>query len=192
MQTYAQDVIDYAEQLSARPVLIGHSMGGLVISEAADRRPELFSMLIYLTALVPPPGQISVRDLPGVSEKMVAAITSGLEISPDGTGAFPRETARDVFYNHCAADVQDAALARLSRQPLGAGIGAINTTREGLGSVRKHYIECLDDQALPMDSQRAMQSNAEFRSIHALASDHSPFFSMPAELARLIAKIAEE
>ena len=192
MQTYGQDVVDFAARLAAPPILVGHSMGGLVISQAAENRPDLFPALIYLAAFVPPPGQASGRDLPPISDKMMAAFANGLQLNPDGTCTFPGDAARDVFYNRCSVEIQDYAVARLSPQPAAAGASAVDTTPQGLGSVRKHYIECLRDQALPLESQRAMQKNAEFRSIHALDSDHSPFLSMPAELASLIAEIAEE
>lgn len=51
--------------------------------------------------------------------------------------------------------------------------------------------ECTDDAALPIASQRAMQTHMSFRSVQTLDTDHSPFLSTPAELADLIRKIAE-
>ena len=49
---HAAEVLD--EQVE--PVmLVGHSMGGLVISEAAERRPEKIGLLVYLTG--PAPGR---------------------------------------------------------------------------------------------------------------------------------------
>lgn len=192
MQTYGQDVIDCAMRLSAPPLLIGHSMGGLVISQAAERQPDLFSAMIYLAAFVPTPGRVSAMDLAPISEGMMVALAGELRTNPSEVVSFPKDAARDVFYNGCSPNLQDEALARLSPQPLAASVDSVETSRARLGSVRKHYIECLRDQALPLTSQRTMQANADFDSIRALDSDHSPFFSMPGELADAIAKIALE
>ena len=59
-----------------------------------------------------------------------------------------------------------------------------------LGQVPKHYIECMYDAAIPLESQRAMQSHMAFRSVHTMDSDHSPFLSAPSALAEVVAKIA--
>ena len=192
MRSYASDVIERAEQIGGRPLLLGHSMGGLVISEAAERRPDLFCGMIYLAAFVPPAGRVSTADLPPISEGMMAAIAAGLEHRLDGTAVFPAEASREVFYNGCDPAIQDFALARLSPQPLLAARDFVETTEARWGAVRKHYVECTRDQALPIESQRATQANARFGSIRTLVSDHSPFYSQPAELADVIGKIAAD
>src|SRR5688572_16470750 len=53
MSTYAEDVCKAARQFSQPCCVIGHSMGGLVITAAAEIQPALFSQLIYLAAVVP-------------------------------------------------------------------------------------------------------------------------------------------
>jgi pimeloyl-ACP methyl ester carboxylesterase len=190
MRSYGADIIACAEEIGRPCVLLGHSMGGMAISQAAEQRPDLFETLIYLAAYAPPYGGASLGDLPPVSQLMTAALMSGLERRPDGTAVFPADGAREVFYNRCTPEEQAFALARLSPQPLGATGEPVVTTRARLGSLPKHYIECVDDQALPIESQRAMQAHMRFASVHTLASDHSPFISAPTALADVVEQIA--
>jgi pimeloyl-ACP methyl ester carboxylesterase len=189
IKTYGGDVLARADQIGEPCILLGHSMGGFVISEAAERRPDLFSSLIYLTAFVPRFGGRSVIT-------RMAPTTDALNRAGrprlDGSVAIPAEAAKGVFYNRCAPELQAWAGERLCPQPIRAALSAVRATPAGLGSVRKHYIECTDDNALPIASQRAMQAHMSFDRIETLDSDHSPFLCMPNVLADTVARIAAD
>jgi len=53
LKQYSREVCQAAEQINEPLILVGHSMSGMVISKAAETRPELFDHLVYLTAYVP-------------------------------------------------------------------------------------------------------------------------------------------
>jgi pimeloyl-ACP methyl ester carboxylesterase len=188
MVTYGDDVIAKAEQIGRPCILLGHSMGGSVISAAAERRPELFESLIYLTAFVPTMAGAE-------AETGVALVTSDLmsafEPQPDNTVVIAAEAARKVFYNRCTPEAQEFALQRLCPQPAAAVAGgsALRPTPAGLGGVTKYYIECLDDMALPIAGQRALHARMPFAGIRSLDTDHSPFLSTPDELADAIVSL---
>lgn len=71
-----------------RPLLVGHSQGGQVMSLMIEKRPDLFRRAVYLTCSIPLPGQ-SVQAMMG-SGLFTAAIrtrwggrsTPGREASP--------------------------------------------------------------------------------------------------------------
>jgi pimeloyl-ACP methyl ester carboxylesterase len=186
MATYGTDVIAAAEALGEPCIVLGHSMAGMVISEATERRPDLFVGLIYLSAMVPRFGRSSMKTLPPVSSGMRSAATFSLL---KGTATISPELARRHFYNRCTGQVQDAACELLCPQPLRASMGTIQTSAERLGTVTKHYIECIYDETLPLESQRAMQRNMPFQTVQSIDSDHSPFLCMPAVLADVIERI---
>src|SRR5438270_4453722 len=64
-------VIEDADRAGfARFALVGHSLGGVTITETAFRHPDRVSCLVYVGALIPPPGSTAARvmtgdDLPG-------------------------------------------------------------------------------------------------------------------------------
>src|SRR5579864_1849577 len=53
---WADFVADVITNQSEPVVLVGHSRGGIVISEAAERVPERIAMLVYLAAFLVPHG----------------------------------------------------------------------------------------------------------------------------------------
>jgi pimeloyl-ACP methyl ester carboxylesterase len=188
METYGDDVIAKAEEIGRPCILLGHSMGGSVISGAAERRPELFESLIYLTAFVP---FLAGANDPTAAPLVAPELLASFEPRPDGTIVIAPEAARKVFYNRCTPEDQDFALQGLCPQPAGAmsGGSALQATESGLGRVTKYYIECLDDAALTIAGQRALHARMPFAGLRSLDTDHSPFLSTPDELAEAIVSL---
>ncbi len=71
-------------------------------------------------------------------------------------------------------------------------LGTTTLTQDGWGSVRRTYIMCTRDRALRPDVQAKFISEADAAfpddptSVIALEASHSPFLSMPGELADVI------
>lgn len=183
LKSYADDIIRVAEALEGPSVLLGHSLAGFAISAAAERRPELFLALIYLTAAIPKLGRSSLRDAAPSEPSQAPRMKLGL------SATFPSECADDFFYNCCPSDVQMKARQLLSPQPLRPMLGVVRSTQAGLGSIRKHYIECLHDRVMSIKDQRIKQMNLVFDSVQTLNTDHSPFFSDPNLLAEAIERV---
>ena len=70
----------------------------------------------------------------------------------------------------------------LSRSPIGQWGGTS-------ASLPRHYVECLQDRAIPIEVQRSMHAAIPCR-VHALDASHSPFLSMPERLADVLDAIA--
>jgi hypothetical protein len=57
--------------------------------------------------------------------------------------------------------------------------------------LRRHYILCEEDRAIPPEYQAHMARGFRARDVHRLPTSHSPFFSAPGLLARVLDGIAE-
>jgi pimeloyl-ACP methyl ester carboxylesterase len=161
-------------------VLVGHSRGGIVITEAAEHRPERIRALVYLTAFLPANGQ-SLFDLAPHPDSLVPP---NMVMAEDKASATVRDEAlRDAFYGECSDD--DVALARLMLQPEPTLPLAtpVKTTEARFGTVPRVYVECARDRAIPLALQRQMHSATPCRTVLSIDTDHSPFFSRPDETA---------
>lgn len=177
LKGYTDDIVRCAEQAGGRVTLLGHSLAGFAISAAAERRPELFSDLIYLTAAVPKLGRSTLRDVASADPAQVP------KMQVRARAVFPRSHAANFFYNCCPADIQTRATELLSPQPVRPMLGRVRLSQARLGSVRKHYFECMQDRVATIEMQRQMQKNLTFQTIRTLDTDHSPFLSDPEALA---------
>jgi pimeloyl-ACP methyl ester carboxylesterase len=171
----------------APAILVGHSMGGLVISAAAERWPERVSRLVYVCAVLP----VSGDSLAGV--KAGAAVTSLVRPSADGSALeLQMGGIRDAFFHDCSDEDVALAEACLCPQPAAAVAASVALTEARFGRVPRSYIECLADRAIEIEAQRAMQRATPCSRVHRLDAGHSPFFSQPDLLARALHETAAD
>jgi pimeloyl-ACP methyl ester carboxylesterase len=149
-------------------VLLGHSYGGIPITEAAAGARNV-ERLIYLAAYMPDEGQ-SLFDL------------VGRPTPDDVSGFFPFSGARTSLYGDLPDAEAEQAMNTLVDQ-------TIRSFAEKVGAVAwrdipSTYIAPELDQAISLALQQKMAAQAA--EIRRLTSGHSPFLSQPRVLATLI------
>jgi len=182
------DQIAAAVQSASEPVvLVGHSRGGIVISEVAERIPDRIRVLVYVTAFLLRDGQTLGESAAQISGSLVPP---AIQVAPDGHSATLRsDVIRDAFYGQCSDD--DFALAQLllKPEPVAPLATPVHVTAARFGRVPRVYIECTADRAITHAAQRRMQEALPCRERITLESDHSPFFSRPEELAQALLRL---
>ena len=163
-------------------VLCGHSRGGIVLSQAAERDPAAMDMLVYICAMLIPSGvsraEFQKDQAPNPDFQAIIRPT------PGGQGTLiDTERAAEVFAQLSPADAVADALGRLAAEPDQPRATPLHLTAERFGSVPRHYIECLHDRTIPIQDQRRMQALQPCGRVIALDADHSPFLSAPDALA---------
>lgn len=179
----AQHCRSMKARLDGAPVaLVGHSRGGLVVSQAAEAAPEAVDALVYICAMMMPSqmsrAQFKALEEPNPAFDALISLTPGKHGSVI-TGADPGA----VFAQLSPRDAVTAAMARLVAEPHGPRSTPLTLTPERWGSIPRTYVECTEDRAIPLSSQRKMQEMSPGATRVTLDSDHSPFLSCPAELA---------
>ncbi len=181
-------ICEAAQVMGGNVLLVGHSLGGVSISVAASLRPDLFAGLIYLTAYVPREGMtvLDIRDL--IPDH---PLTPAIERSADGLSVRFRDgMLEELFYHDCSAAQIDRARAHLCDQPVRPQREPVHLS-DGFAALRKDYILCSEDRAIPPVLQRMMCDGWPVAQIHEIASGHSPFLSHPDQLAGMIDQIAK-
>lgn len=185
---WADQIADLIRAQDAKVVLVGHSRGGAVISEVAERVPGGIARLVYLAAfLMPAGGSIAATLAAHVQGGEAARVTL-----PAGEGlvAVNPEFAAAVFYNTTEPDWARRAAGLLVPEPAASLVTPVRVSEGRFGAVPRSYIECLQDNAVPMEAQLAMQAALPCATVATLDSDHSPFYSAPGELAACLAELA--
>ena len=163
-------------------VLVGHSYGGVVITEAGND-PKVAS-LTYIAAFAPDAGE-SVQAL--IANPPPAAPV--LPILPPQDGFLFLD--RDKFAASFAADV-DPALAQFtadSQVPWGVDALAGKITTPAWKSKPTFYLVATDDHMIPPPAQRQMAERAGAKVTESPGS-HSVFISHPDTVAQLIKQAA--
>ncbi|WP_019053858.1 alpha/beta fold hydrolase [Sphingobium xenophagum] len=181
LSAYADAIAAVVRAQNEPVVLVGHSMGGFVITHVAEMLPEKTRALIYLCAFLPANGE-SMQDW---AQRAAGGLAiEDLVVAEDGLSATLLEDAISrKLYQDVAADRAGWARSNLRPQALAPWMQPVSTTAERFGRVERHYVECVNDRAVPVETQRAMIAALPCLSVTSIESGHSPFLSVPEVLA---------
>lgn len=184
LRSYAEAIL---AAIDGPTIVVGHSMAGYPITAAAELDPSRISALVYLCAYAPKSG-MSLADMRRAGPRQPLAPA----IRVDGTRttfSFAPEMAGDLFYHDCDDEARALARLCLCPQPLLPQETALVTTDRSQ-SLHRHYIRCTEDRAIPPEYQEVMASDFAPGQHTTLPSSHSPFFSMPKDVAKRLDEIA--
>jgi pimeloyl-ACP methyl ester carboxylesterase len=188
LESYTDRICEIACAQADPVILVGHSMGGIAITQAAENCPERIGALVYLSAFLPCNGESLISWSAQDEGSMVNPST--IDPRADGTLGFKPEYIREAFYGNCEEEDVAFAGSRLVTQP-GAPLGTpVQTSAERCGRIPRYYIECDRDRAITLKLQREMQKHSPCRRTFSIDTDHSPFFSAPTQLASILSQIA--
>src|SRR5262245_28929383 len=163
-------------------VLVGHSYGGAIITEAGTD-PKVAS-LVYIAAFAPDAGE-SVATL-------IADPAPGAPVPPilpprDGFLLLDREKFPASF----AGDVEPELAAFMADSQLPWGVEALqgSISRPAWKTKPSWYLVARDDRMIPPPAQRAMAGRAG-ATVAESAGSHSVYVSQPEAVARVIVEAA--
>jgi pimeloyl-ACP methyl ester carboxylesterase len=192
LDAYAERV---CEALAEGPaaVLVGSSMGGIVITQAAARCPEHVAALVYTAAFVPADGQ-SLMDLVALPEAADDQVQANLVVEGDPPVAtLPAAAAREALFG-CSSDEQAARAAQhLRPQPVIPFTQRVQFDPAGadaFAALPRSYVTTKRDRAIPPAMQRRMFEAAGCEPVIELDTDHCPWLSRPDELVAALDRLA--
>jgi pimeloyl-ACP methyl ester carboxylesterase len=177
------------DRLGSDVVLVGHSYGGAVITEAGDH--PAVDHLVYVAAFA----LDADESCAGAATEWAANqpshagrpdLSSGIVVTPDDSITLDPLVAAQCLYNHCDEQTVAWALERLGPQPL------VTMLQEPAAVAWRNrpstYLVCTDDMAVDPDLQRIMARRCG--SVVEWDTDHSPFLSHPDLVAGLLVDLA--
>lgn len=183
------DYVDFVEaRLKDGPpaLLVGHSMGGMVVAQVAARQPDLVVAAVFVAALVPRDGEslldlIRQQSAPGVKPYVRPGPIPGTTmLSPDAAGAmFPELPPAKAA----------AAIAAMSPQS-NRGQTDKALVGPGLGRVPKAYVFCTRDLVVSPELQRQMVAATPCEAVFTLDCGHVPMLSALKALAEILLGLA--
>jgi pimeloyl-ACP methyl ester carboxylesterase len=170
--------------LGAPAVLVGHSYGGVVITEAGNH-PNV-AALAYIAAYVPDQGE-SVGTLIGEAP----ADAPAPPILPPQDGLLFLD--RDKFAAAFAADVPEKQAAFMADSQVGLGVDAVSgvVSEAAWRTKPSWYLVTTNDRMIPPAQQRAMSERAK-ATVTETPANHAVYVSQPAVVAAVITQAAQE
>jgi pimeloyl-ACP methyl ester carboxylesterase len=200
-------VREAASLSEGKVILVGHSAGGLTISDVAEQIPDLLLAVVYLSGFLLPNGMPLFAMMQ--HETMRSSLGGGLFVgNPVDIGATRidigsaseahRARLKAVFYGDVSEPEFAQAASRLHcDEPLEIGTAPSQVMPGRFGRVSRHYIRCTHDRAIPLAAQDHMIAVVDGAvggktKVHTLESSHSPFLSQPAALSKIFTGICAQ
>jgi pimeloyl-ACP methyl ester carboxylesterase len=186
----AARVREILDALRGRAVLVGHSYGGAVITEAGAH--PAVSHLVYVCALALDRGETCVSaattdpDVAGISHEGRPNLGDGLTVDDHGAVTLDPTVAKNCLYNDCDVETVAWALDRLGPHPMAAL--QQSPTCVAWHSKPSTYVVCGEDMAIHPELQRILAKRCT-ASVE-WDSGHSPFLSRPEALADLLGELS--
>jgi pimeloyl-ACP methyl ester carboxylesterase len=179
--------------LAQRPepaVLVGWSMGGVVITQAAANCPEHVASLIFLCAFMPSDGQ-SLLELTRLPEGAADMIQANIVVEGDPPFAsLSDEATTAAIYNCCTSEQAAWAVARRRPQAVAPFTTPVRVDDELLASIPRSYVVTTQDNSIPPALQRRMIAEHPCRKVIELDADHAPQLSATDELVAALDELA--
>lgn len=187
LDAYTEKLCKILDAQTEPVVLVGHSMGGIVISQAAEYRPDKIKTLVYLTAFLLRNGESMFKIAREDSESLIAP---NLILSEDNSYTTIRESAiKELFYGDCSEQDVIRAKSLLIPQSTAPMITPIHVTDRNFGRIPRVYIQCLHDKTVSPSSQKKMYTATPCQKVLSLETSHSPFLSAPEALVAHLVSI---
>jgi pimeloyl-ACP methyl ester carboxylesterase len=186
--TALRSVLDHVK---GPKILVGHSYGGNVITEAAVNDPEI-KALVYVAAFLPAPGETALEltnKYPGST--LPDALDPVTTTLPDGTTGTDLYIQQDKFRHQFAADVNadQAALMAQTQRPIAQAALEEKATGAAWETIPSWDVVTTQDLNIPPAAQEFMAARAHAH-VTEVAASHSVAVSHPDVVADVIERAA--
>ncbi|CAN1163044.1 Putative methylesterase 11, chloroplastic [Linum perenne] len=200
LSQYVKPLTDFLGNLAddEKVILVGHDFGGACMSFAMELFPLKISKAIFLAAAMLVNGQSTLDMFSKQSggddlmrKAQVFVYANGNDHPPTAID-LNKSLLRDLMFNQSPA--KDIALASVSMRliPFAPVLEKLCLSDAKYGTVRRFYIETPEDNAIPNSLQESMINSSPPEKVFRLkGGDHSPFFSKPQALHKILVEISK-
>lgn len=189
INAYRDKVISAINSANGPVILVGHSMGGMVVTAVAEAAPDKIEKLVYIGAFLPSNGQ-SLLSL--ASQDATSLLGPNLIPSADQlTLDINRTQVINIFCLDAPPAKQKLVLDNFRVEPAIPFTNNVSISSANFGKVNKYYIFTALDHAISLDNQKKMVAAAGITQTFTLNSSHCPFLSMPDKVSDLLLQIGK-
>lgn len=188
LPTDAPYIASVLKSISGPIVLVGHSYGGAVITNAAAGNPDV-KALVYIAAFAPAEGEqlgVLLSTYPG---SLIADSVQGVPFTnPDGSAGTDLYLRADAFRSAFAADLPLATtrLMQATQRPFSASSLTDVTQAAAWRTIPSWGMVATEDKAIPPALERFFYKRANAHVVEVPGASHVPMISHPTATTRLI------
>jgi pimeloyl-ACP methyl ester carboxylesterase len=189
LKLYGDTVVSALDKFHRPAVVVGHSFGGIVIADAAEKAPSKVKTLVFVAAYLPKDGDSLVSMAQQDPDSKAGPY---LQIKKEqGIASIEYSARADLFANGAPEGLRKAIPDLILDEPLAPLATPVHVTADRFGPVDKVYIHTAMDQVISPSFQAKMVADTPVRAQFTLPTGHTPFLTDPDELAKDIEAAAK-
>ena len=186
LNSCAERIIQKTRELSTAGdvILVGHSLGGAAVTQAASAAPELYCRVVYICAFLP----VDDESVLQLSQKSVQLGTGGpvTPIDMDAGGiTLVVSHIPSTFFNDGNYVDYHHLIKKFRPQALGPLVTPVKVS-ESFNSLKKSYVICTLDKAVSPDFQKIMAERSRVEDLYEINSGNEPFIIACARLSEIL------
>lgn len=191
--TLSSAVNKLCKVLSQQPkpvILVGHSQGGAVITQALDQCASRIRALVYVAAVAPANGDTVFQDLSKSDNKnfdrCVTYDRDDNVFRVNNSGPL-----KEMFMADAPVKAAESSIHSMVDEPARIGEAVLHYPEQVFSATPKFYIETRYDKIISFATQEKIVRKIKPQKVYAMNASHSPFLSQPALLAQHLIDIAK-
>lgn len=196
---YVKPLVDFLDNIreGEKVILVGHDFGGVCVSYVMEMFPSKVSKAIYIAAAMLTSGKSTLatyQEQPSsvLMQQAQNFIYANGKDNPPSSIFLDKILLTDLLCNR--SPCRDCILASVSMRamPFAPIMHNLFLSEANYGSIQRFYIKTDEDFAVPVTLQDFMiDSNPPEDVFLVKGSDHSPFFSKPQALHKILVEISK-
>lgn len=174
--------------ISGPIVLVGHSYGGMVLTNAATGNPNV-KALVYIAAFAPDEGERQIELILKNEGSQISPATLTVRPYPGGLDSYITPSLFRQIFAHDVSE-KTAAVMAATQRPFELAILEEVSGEPAWKKIPSWYLVATDDRAIPPTTQRFMAERAG-ATIAEVRASHVPMNSRPSAVTELILEAAK-
>lgn len=186
-------VCKVAKLQSGPVILVGHSQGGALITQATAACGDKIRALVYIAAVVPLSGEIAFQSL---NPERDNTFPKCVDQQPDN-GLFklkkdgPLEASFFPDLRAIDPELADFSLTSMVSEPMAIGTTPLKYQEAKFKKIPKFYIEATEDKVVSPETQQSFQKRTPMKKVFQIKAGHSPFLSQPQAVTDALVEVAK-
>lgn len=184
LASHCQRVIDSILQVDDKVILVGHSMGGIVITKVTDMIPDRIEKLVYITAILPQNGQSLMDIVKEDSQSVLKPVFNADTTLLSWPATLDLVT---IMCHDCPEPVKKILAQPMPPSPARPLMEKVYFNKETLNSKPIYFICATQDKALPYAMQKKMiEANGNVKKVFSLNMSHIMPFVQVSEVVEIL------